>query len=291
MARTANMRPAVFPVRRLRQGIGRSLPLAILIVVGSLVLSPSGAFAAPDVIKIGGTGAMMTLLKQLGDAFGRSTGVAVEVLPSLGTSGGLRALSDGVIDVAATARPLTAEEVRKGLQPVLTGRTAFVLVTSHKAPGNVGSADVVAMISSKQAAWPDGTPVRLIIRPRSDSDTLLMEESFPGADEAIEQARQMPENPIAASDSDNAGLAETLPGSIAGATYSQVVAEQRNLRFISVDGVVPTTDAIEQGKYPYKKLLHVVVRSNRGEAVERFVAFLRTPEALDIMRKTGLFPQ
>lgn len=234
---------------------------------------------------------MMAILKQLGDAFEKRSGVTLDVLPSLGTTGGLRALSDGVIEIAATARPLKPDELDQGLRPVLTGVTAFVLVTSQAAPGELHRADIAAMISGPKAVWADGTPVRFIIRPRSDADTTLMSELFPGAAQAIERARRLPENPVAGSDAENAEFAESLPGSLAGATYLQMIAERRNVRFVAIDGISPTPDVIERGQYPFSKTLHVIVRRDANKAVERFVAFLRTPEASAIMRRAGLFPQ
>jgi hypothetical protein len=96
--------------------------------------------------------------------------------------------------------------------------------------------------------------------------------------------------PLAGSDDDNANLAESMPGSLASATYLQIVSERRNLRFVPIDGVMPSLAEYEGGAYRYGKTITLVSRISRSGAAERFIAFLRTDEASRFMRDAGLIP-
>ena len=59
-------------------------------------------------LTLGGTGADLETMRVLGEAFEKANpGITIEVLPSLGSGGGIKALLAGVIDLALTARPLT----------------------------------------------------------------------------------------------------------------------------------------------------------------------------------------
>ena len=51
--------------------------------------------AAADVLRVGGTGGAAALLELLGRPFTQHSGIAVEVIPNLGSGGGLSAASDG----------------------------------------------------------------------------------------------------------------------------------------------------------------------------------------------------
>ena len=79
--------------------------------------------------------------------------------------------------------------------------------------------------------------MRVILRPRSESDTALMGELFPGLAPAMAKARQRPDIPVAATDQDNADMAEQTPGSLVGSTLTQLELEERNLRLVPIDGV------------------------------------------------------
>jgi phosphate transport system substrate-binding protein len=144
----------------------------------SFALSPANA--EPAELRAGGTGAATELLRRLGAEFGKETGYRTDVVASLGTTGGLRALADGLLDIAVAGRPLKAEEQAKGLKVALVFRTPFVVATSVRTPGGLSSADVVRAFADPDLAWADGTPIRVILRPRSESDVTLMTSLFPG---------------------------------------------------------------------------------------------------------------
>ena len=84
-------------------GLRRSA-LVILGVVLGLVL-PGGANA--QTLRVGGTGAAAGMMKTLGEAFSAATpGVRLDIVPSLGSSGGIAAVRDGALDLAVPSREL-----------------------------------------------------------------------------------------------------------------------------------------------------------------------------------------
>ena len=246
--------------------------------------------ATADTIKIGGTGAAETMLLQLGAKFESETGIAVKLLPHLGSTGGFRALADGVVDIAVSGRKPNSEETRKGVTIALSARTPFVFVTSNKIPDDIRSSELANIIESATPIWADGRPVRIILRPKTDSDTVLIGEYFPKAKDAIETARRRPGIVVAGTDGNNADLAETTQGSLTAAAYVQVATERRDLRLLSIDGIAPTLENFKSGKYPYEKLLHIIVWNSTSTKSERFIAYLRSPEALRLMHDAGLIP-
>ncbi|MGQ0484812.1 MAG: PstS family phosphate ABC transporter substrate-binding protein [Hyphomicrobiales bacterium] len=252
-----------------------------------------GSFHAghAETLRMGGTGAGLELLRKLGNVYTADhPELTVEIVPSLGTSGSLSALADGMIDLAVAARALKPEEAEKGLRDVTSARTPFLLVTSQQNPDSIKAADVAAAFEAPAPTWSNGELIRVILRPKSETDTRLLQEFFPGMPEALEKARSRPEIPVAPSDQDNARLAEELRGSLTGATLVQIVAEGRALRGIPIDGVEPTLKNFEAGRYPYGKTLHFVILEKPSAAVEGFVSFLTSEAAAPLMRQAGILP-
>lgn len=253
------------------------------------IMQPSDARA--DTLRTGGTGSAAMMMRKIGDAFtARMPGTRIEVVPALGSTGAISAVVDGALDFAVSARPLTPEEAAKSLTQTVLARTVFGLASSYPQPGNIASADVAGFFTSPTSAWPDGTRLRIILRPRSEYDSTLLGHSFPNMVGAIEQLRRRPEIPVAATDQDNVRMAERIPGSLVPTTLAQMQTEKPNLHFLSIDGVAPTLENFERGTYPYHKNFYFILPTRRTPALEHFVAFLHSPEGVKLLRETGNLP-
>ncbi|MES2195650.1 MAG: substrate-binding domain-containing protein [Pseudomonadota bacterium] len=262
-------------------------------VAGALLLlataQPSDARA--DTLRTGGTGSASTMLWHIGKAFTAQTpGTSIEVVPALGSTGAISAVVDGALDFAVSARPLTPAEATKPLTQTIMARTVFGLASSYPEPGNIASSEVAGFFTSPTSSWPDGTRLRIILRPRSEFNTTLLAKAFPGMPGAIEQLRLRSEIPVASTDQDNVRMAERLSGSLVATTLAQMQTEKPNLRFLSIDGVAPTLENFERGVYPYHKNFYFILPARRTASLERFVAFLRSPEGVKLLREAGSLP-
>lgn len=267
------------------------LSLAPVAIAALMASAMATAAVAADPVRVGGTGAAFGFLQSLGDAYGARSGVQVVNVPSLGSGGGLRAVAENKIDIAVSGRPLQPDEIAKGLAAVLTVRTPYFIVTSHRNPGGLKSADVASLYAKPNATWADGSPVRIVLRPRSDSDTALMGELFAGMTQALETARSRPDVPTGATDQDNGDLAERISGSLAGMTGTQFKTENRRLRAVALDGVEATFANYESGIYRYGKSLYFVVKGGGSPEVGRFINFVRSAEGAKVLREAEALPE
>ena len=273
----------------MRMSFARFAMAALMAGVLSTAISPAAAAAEP--LRVGGTGAAFGLLQRLGDAFSARSGIKVVNVPSLGSSGAIRALAENKLDVVVSGRPLTSDEIAQGLVAAAVLRTPYFIVSSHGNPIELSSADLAALYAKPAATWPDGAPVRVILRPRSDSDSDLMAALFPGMGDALEAARRRPEVPTAATDQDNLELAERIPNSLTGMTATQFETEgHHHLRPVTLDGVEPSFANYENGRYRYGKNLYLITRSAGGPDVGRFLEFVRSAEGVKLLRDAEVLP-
>lgn len=262
----------------------------IVAVAGFALWLSNGVSVRAELLRTGGTGATLETLRRLGTAFTTiEPAIQIEVIEGLGSSGGIAAVAAGAIDLSISGRMLSAADARS-LKATVIARTPFGLVSSHGNPGDIRSVDIADLFGSATSVWADGKPVRPILRPKTDSDSSLLIGSFPNMPAAMEKARQRAEIPVAATDQDNARLAEGVAGSLTAMTLVQLQTENLRLRFLTIDGVAPTLENFESGKYPYGKDLHLVVSSRTTPALDRFVAFLHSPRGIAILRASGSLP-
>jgi phosphate transport system substrate-binding protein len=259
--------------------------------LGGLVLAVVLALpVAAATLHVGGTGAATQPLRQIGARFGTETGIQIDVIAGLGSAGGISAAAENVLQLVVSARPLSAAEEAKGLALGETVCTPYVFASSHHSPGSMAPDALAAIYAQSDPKWPDGTPIRIILRPKAESDNAIMANLFPGMAQGLTQARTRDSVPIGATDQDNADLAEHIPGSLIGTTYAQIVTERRALRFVALNGELPGLEAFESGRYPFPRHLLLIVKHDPAPEAARFLAFLRTQSGVQAMREVGIVP-
>jgi phosphate transport system substrate-binding protein len=151
-------------------------------------------------------------------------------------------------------------------------------------------ADLPRIYTAASPSWADGTPIRVVLRPRSETDTALLGDLSAGMNEAIEAARLRAEVPVAPTDQDNVALAKDAPGSLASSTTTQLKTERVQLQIVPLDDLKPTLANVQSGAYPYVKMLYVVIRANGQASAQGFVDFLRSPLGLAALREAEILP-
>lgn len=251
------------------------------------LLLPLGAVA--DELRIGGTGNALGTMRLLGEAFTRlHPEHKVTVLPSIGSSGAIKAVPRGALDVGVSSRPLNEEEKTAGAIAIEYARSPTVLAVSRSAAVKAVTRDqLVAIFAGTLTRWPDGTTIRPVLRQVGDDNTRQLKSLTPAMEQALGAAAQRAGLPFAVIDQEAADKIETIPGAIGVTTLSLILSEERGLRPLALDGVEPSVSNAAAGDYPLAKHYFVIIRSEPAPAVRSFVEFLRSAPAREILARTG----
>lgn len=241
--------PPAFPRRRF---------LAATLLVPALARGQTHPGRSDGRWRIGGTGAGLGPLQRLADDLGLRQ---LHFVPSLGTSGGLKALAAGAIDLALSARPLRDDERAQGLVAQPLFRTPIIWAAHEAVPQRqLGAGTLAALYSGRTSTWSDGTPVRLVLRPESDADTVYLRSLDAEMAEAVRAAHARPGVHLATTDIDAVDALERIPGAFGLTTLGLVQAQQRRLRVMRLAGVPPGIDTLADGRYPHGKTVHLATR-------------------------------
>jgi phosphate transport system substrate-binding protein len=273
------------------------LPRRDLMIGAALTMLLAGAsFPAeahePGRLRIGGTGMALAAMRQIADAYAATqSGVAIDVLPSLGTGGGLSAAAARAIDIALAARPLTDAERVKGLQGCAYARTPMAFVTSPATVADSITMSNVALIyRGSMATWPDGTVIRLIRREPSDADWAMLRNTSEAMAQAVEIALRRPGLLTVVTDQENGDALERLPGSFGAMSVGQSFAEARRLKHFALDGVMPAIEEMRSGRYPLSRTLYVVWHGEASSDVTKFLDYLKSDPAGALLTRLGHIP-
>jgi len=274
----------------LRQFHLRKALLSCLIATAIAGVVGADRAAAADIVKIGGTGGALGDMSRLADAYMRSHPDAkVVVLPrSLGADGGIKALRAGAVDISLVIEPLSPDDRAAGLTAVPYAKSALVFATRQDTPFDGVTTDwVIDVYRGAVTTWPDGKPIRLVLRPAHDSDMKILYAHSDAMKKAMELALARPGLLI----EDTAQLAARklmqLEGSLGSTTFAQIQSEQTPLKLLTFDGVAPTAQMVAAGRYPLVKFFYHVTRVDASAATRDFIAFLGSEEAAAILQKTG----
>ncbi len=240
-------------------------------------------------LRVGGNGSGLPAMELLGAEFARRTpGATVVVVPNLGSNGGLKALRDGVIDLAISVRPLKPEETAQRLNATEYGRTPFVFATNPSVKQGFGSLpELVDAYAGKRTTWPDGQPIRLILRPKNDGDTAIQQAISPEMRQAVDAALARPGMTVASTDQDAADLLEKTAGALGVTSMSLILTEKRRVNVLSINGVAPSTRTLGDGSYRLVKTMYLVRNGTGSDAVMRFNAFVASREGRQLLLNAG----
>ncbi len=270
-------------------GLRRHSRRWMTVAITGVFVAVLGSAAAASEIKIGGTGNALGTMRLLAKTYAKQHPDAqVVVLPSLGTSGAIKAVPKGAVDIGLSSRPLTDDEARAGVVATEYARSPLVFAVSVKTKATSLTLDQLADIyNGKLTTWPDGGQIRPILRQAGDDNTRQVRQMSAALDQALSVAEKRPGMPFATNDQETAEKLESIPGALGVTTLCLIKSEERPLRALTLDGVEATAANGAAGKYPHVKRLYVVTRTEASADVKRFLAFLNSPTGRDILTRTG----
>ncbi len=240
-------------------------------------------------LTVGGTGAALGPARMLAEAYSRThPETSITVPLSLGSTGGIKAVIAGAIDIGLSSRPLKEKERKAGAKQVAFATSPFVIVTANgHAPRDLSSTEVIEIFSGARTSWDDGTRIFPVLRPEHDSDTTILKSAFAGMPSALAISRNRRGVPVALSDQDAMKMAEELPGGVTTATLTAILAENRSLSPFAIDGIAPIPENLANGSYPMSKTLYVITGSKVSRLAMDFIRFIQSPDGARILREIG----
>lgn len=248
--------------------------------------------ATADTLRIGGTGNALGTIQLLADAFSRANpGTKVIVLPSIGSSGAVKAVPKGAIDIGLSSRPLTVDEAKNGTQAVEYARSPTVF-TVHQRTQATGltKAQIADIYLGKLTHWPNGIQIRPIMRQPGDDNTRQIISLSPEIEAAVKAASERPGLAFATTDQETSEKLDSIPGALGVTALALILSEQHPFRALTLDGIEPTAENIANGRYPIVKRFYFILPAVPSPTARAFISFAHSPEGRSILTRTGHSP-
>ncbi|MGI9450336.1 MAG: substrate-binding domain-containing protein [Geminicoccaceae bacterium] len=244
---------------------------------------------ATNTLRIGGTGLALGGIRTLAEAFITENPRAdIEIPPSLGSGGGIKALLADAIDLSVSTRPPKDKEAAKGATAFRYGRTPFVFATRPDTGVNgVTTQQLADLYGGQVTTWPNGSDVHLVLRPPGRSTNKTLKNMSAAMSDAIDATLARPGVVPATTDQDSADAIEQQAGALGTTTLGMILAEGRELQPLALDGVEPTIDNLAAERYPLERSLYLVLGPKPNRLEEAFAAFIKWAQGRDILNSIG----
>ncbi|BBB25052.1 substrate-binding domain-containing protein [Amphritea japonica] len=244
--------------------------------------------SAAESIIIGGSGADLETFRILSRQFSQQhPNIRIKILPSIGSGGAVRGVSSQRVDIGLMSRPLSQKEALLGLHSLHYANTALIFITNKNQPiTNV-------TLKELQGIYNGHNPVgglKPVLRPHSDSDTLLLQENLPELIPAMNNAFSRTGIPIGITDQTTVQMVRDIDRVISTSTLSLVLSEKQDLNVLSLNGVTPTVETIGNGSYPLCKKLFMLHDGQLNNDERLFINFINSAEGQAILTDTGHQP-
>jgi phosphate transport system substrate-binding protein len=235
--------------------------------------------AAEPAVRVSGSGAALPLVQKLAAAYSRQH-PADRFAFDAGTNsgGGIRGVVQGTLDIGVVNRPLSEAEASDGLnvQPFAKDAVVFAAQTASSVRG-LSTADVQDVYGGVRTDWEQlgGARGLILILDRDPDEPQRSQFLLPLLDGRPVQARTI----MLTSVPDMLQTLEGTPNSLGYTTLTALrIRQAKQVRVLALDGVVPGREALLAGTYPWYLTYSLVTRPEAPPAVERFLAFVRSPE-------------
>lgn len=265
-------------------------PLRVAVSAAALLLAISASpHAQAETLRIAGTGAALGTMSLLAAAYAvRHPDIDLDVLPSIGSSGGIKAVLDGSIHLAVTSRSLNDAERAAGANQIEYARTPLVFATSARhGTDSITTPELADIYAGRNEQWPSGGKIRLVLRPIGDADTDTVRNMSPAMHEAVLLSQQRKGLSFAVTDQEAADNLESIPGAVGPASLALILSERRALKALRLDGVTPTAASLADGSYPLSKTFYMVLGRSSSQTIQDFISFVRSQAGREVLMEHG----
>jgi phosphate transport system substrate-binding protein len=241
-------------------------------------------------LAVPGTGACEPVLAELAEAYNLGNPEEpINIPPSTGSGGGLKAVLNGEAQLARVARRLKAEEERQGLVYLVFARDAVAFVVGKQVEiSNMNAGQLAAVFTGKIENWKDvgaeAGVIRVVGREPGDSSLNVIQEHLKEFQEIV----FTPKAKILLYDRDAVETIAKYKNSVGFIPMSAAKWAEGAIKPISLNGVAPTRSNILAGTYRLVEDYAFVYKEKLTPGPGRFVEFVFSKEGKNILEKNGL---
>jgi phosphate transport system substrate-binding protein len=251
-----------------------------------------GIVGAQEKVIIGGSGSMTDGMAELAKAYmAKHPSESVQVImEGMSNTGGMEGTKLGRLNIGLVTDEPKGADKDKLIYKVIGRMPAGVALRKSTPISNLSTVQICDVFSGKLTSWSEisGGDAKIVVltRKRDDANTRPFREKMA----CFKNLQITPDAIALARGGDVLDAINNRPNTIALVNVDADIVDRQNLKTIAIDGVSPTPEAVQSGKYKFYSDKGIVTMGAPQGAVKRFLDYLATAEAHKILAHRGMIP-
>lgn len=219
--------------------------------------------------------------------------IKIEIPPSIGTEGAIRAVAEKEIPIGLASRELQKKEEKLPVKLIPYAKTPIVIgAHQNVSDDNITYQELVQIYRGKKTRWSDGREIIVLTRQPGDSINVVLEREIPNFKAAYQESYQAKRWITLFTDKEANRILAEVPKAIGVSDLGSIVTEKLPIKILNVAGVAPTTENIKNGKYVLFKTLYFVLpeKGKINPEVRAYIDFVLSDRGKKILRANGYLP-
>lgn len=246
----------------------------------------------PEVVHLAGSGSNLAITRALAEAFQAAhPDRHVVVFDSIGSTGGVHAAYDDVVDFGLVSRPLRDSEAALNLVVVPYARVPVVVAVNLGVPDDsISLPELLDIYAGRRPTWSDGTPIVVIQREPGDSGHDAVQQVLPEFAAVNDLAYREARWRVVDSDQAMQEALSITAGAVGIFDLGAIVLQRLPVRPLRIDDIEPSEASVQSRRYPFSKDLALVSLEPPVGAPAEFLRFLDGDQGRQLMRASGYIP-
>jgi len=266
--------------------------IVLFAMVATILLSLAGFALGKTSIIIKGSTTVLPIAQKVLEAYTKEHPDVNISLSGGGSGDGIKALIDGMTDIANSSREIKLAEVakakEKGVDPVahIVAYDAIVPIVHPKNKVQGLSLDQLSQIyQGKITNWKEvgGDDLTIVVVSRDSSSGTF--ESWGHL--VLKEARVTPKAQMQAS---NGAVVQTVAKNKYAIGYIGLGYVNKSVKPLKVNNIDATVETTRTGQYPISRPLYMYTNGEPKGEVENFIKFIYSPKGQSIIAEVGFVP-
>ena len=263
-----------------------SLLAAALTGCGNTIATTSQTAVSPQTVSTDGSTSMEKVIGYLSEAYmSENTNTKITYNPT-GSGAGIQAVSEGRCDIGLSSRDLKSEEAQSLNATVVAIDGIAMIVNPQNSISDLTIEQIAKIYTGEIANWSEvggnDAPIVLIGR-EAASGTRDGFESITKTKDKCQYTQEL---------TSTGDVVQTVSSNPNAIGYASLASVKETVKLLSVEGVTPTNETIQNGTYKIQRDFVFVTPKNKqlSQAAQAFMDYA-TSEAADVMiTKAGAVP-
>jgi phosphate transport system substrate-binding protein len=247
---------------------------------------------AQEKVIVGGSGSLIEEMTELAKVYmGKHPSEAIQVLQDgMSNTGGIEGTKIGRLTIGlVTEEPKGAD--REKLTYKTVGRTPAAVAVHRSTPvSSLSTAQICDVFTGKITSWKEvgGGDAKILVltRKRDDANTRVFRDKMA----CFKDLQITPDAIVLDRGSELFDALNKRPNTVAIVNVDADITERQNAKTVAVDGIPPTPETVQNGKYKFYTDKGIVTLGAPQGAAKRFLEFIASSEGHKILANRGIVP-